>query len=154
MSKLSVRSRWIGPIAGCLVAALATSWGGILPSRAQSSAPIILFVQPQQTFDDLVEAARREALSQIASQFASDPNLDVARVEVSAKKGSSRAPILQAEVPRSQWQGGATAIEQYSRVYPESAALLGFSPSQVAATAQSRPTQPVSRSAPTQPSSE
>ncbi|MEO1132309.1 MAG: hypothetical protein AAFX40_06330 [Cyanobacteria bacterium J06639_1] len=147
MSKLSARNRWVSPIAGCLLAAIAAHWGGTLPSRAQSSAPVILFVQPQQTFDDLIDAARREALTQIASQFANDPNLDVARVEVSAKKGSSRAPILKAEVPRSQWQGKTTAIEQYSRVYPESAVLLGFSPSQTA-TAPTRPTQTVTRSVP------
>lgn len=145
MSRLSARNRWVSSIAGCMLAAIAASWGGTLPSRAQSSAPVILFVQPQQTFDDLLDAARREALTQIAAQFANNPSLDVARVEISAKKGSSRAPILEVEMPRSQWQGSSTAIDPYARIYSESAVLLGFSAAQTA-TAPTRSTQTVTRS--------
>lgn len=145
------RRRWVNAVVGGSLAAIAASWGGSLPSHAQvTPEPVVLIAQPRQTFDALIEGAHRQALAQIRSQFLRNPGLDRASVIVSAQKGSSRAPILRAEVTRELWLRNPNAIQQWSRVFEESEALLGFSGDRVASATAASPATTVARATPTQ----
>ncbi|MEO0801802.1 MAG: hypothetical protein AAFY57_05955 [Cyanobacteria bacterium J06642_2] len=141
----SRRRRWMRAAVGGAMVAIAASWGGSMPSQAQSAAvPVVVVVQPRQTFDNLIAGARREALAQIRAQFVGNPNLDRATVVISAQKGSLRAPILMAEVTRERWSRNPGAIGQWSRVLEKSEVLLGFSGPPVVST-PSQPKQTVAR---------
>jgi len=134
-------SKPITPIGLVAFLSLNSGWlmgQAIAPSAAQAyprQANIALFVQPGDTYEDVLSRAEGAARSVVQQRFARDPRLTEVNAIIVAEKDDMAVPLLSLKVNRTQAQSLATN-RRWITYYPNAKSLLGL-PSGVSETNQS-----------------
>lgn len=107
-------------LALCLGISLGLLW---LP-YSKANSPLVVIVEPNQSFGDLLEQATAIATEHANALFAADPALETAQFEVQARRSQNQVPVYRVRAVRSE-----TSAEITTTLIPESEVLLGFRPS-------------------------
>lgn len=98
-----------------------------------------LGTQSIETFADLIQQAELRASSLISEEFTQNPSITEITVSNLADGNGQKVPLLVSQVSRSDWQI-QPRIEQWTKYFSGSAALLGFPKSQIAQSPSPSPT--------------
>jgi predicted Zn-dependent protease len=143
LKRLLRQYRYVWVVVGFLSFLL---WQPLYLASAQSVPPtpsVVLQASSDQTYEQLIDAARQSAIAEVGARFQGNPELDRLSFDVMGKRRGSQVPILRVDVGRSQWQQALTQPEAWSKVYSESEVLLGFATTAAPAAGSSSSTDSV-----------